>query len=78
MIEEYVKKHADSNNPQTELNQFDTEEIIAVPNLYEAVDNVDVWKKFYDLIKDKKEYKLVDEAVNAILTIHNKKARSFQ
>ena len=73
-LEEWAKKHAKSNNPQTELGQFDKENILAVPNIYREEE---AWKKFYSLIKKKEDFKEVDKALNMILNIHNKEFKKF-
>ena len=73
-IDEYLKKHLKSNNPQTELSQFDKESILAIPNLYR---DAKTWKKFYSLIKRKEDFKEVDKALNMILNIHNKEYKKF-
>lgn len=71
-LEEFVKKHGKSNNPQTSMMQFNKEGILAIPNIYEAIDNPKMWEKFYSNIKSKKEFKELDEALNQILRMHNK------
>jgi hypothetical protein len=73
-LEEFVKKHAVSNNPQTTIMQFDKESILAVPNIYRDSKS---WKKFYKNVKTKKEYKEIDKALNMILNIHNRKNKEF-
>ena len=68
-LEEYVKKHTKSNNPQTTIIQFDKENILAIPNVYRSATD---WKKFYSLIKSKEDYQELDNQLNMILNIHNK------
>lgn len=70
-LEDFVKKHSISNNPQTQIGIY-TKDVLAVPNIYEALDNPDMWNKFYKNIKTQKEYKKVDKALNTILDLHNK------
>lgn len=74
MIEDYVKEHSKSNNPQTVIEQFDKESILAVPNVYK---DETAWLKFYDLIKKKEDYKQLDEKINMIYRIHNRKFKDF-
>lgn len=76
-LEDFVKKHQKSNNPQTQIGMYDKESILAVPNIYEATDNIDSWKKFYNKIKRKEDYREVDIALNTIMGLHNKKFREF-
>jgi response regulator of citrate/malate metabolism len=73
-IDEYLKKHLKSNNPQTELSQFDKESILAIPNLYR---DAKTWDKFYSLVKSKKDYQELDKALNMINQIHNRKLKEF-
>lgn len=73
-LEEFVKKHSKSNNPQTTLGIFDKESVLAVPNVYR--DEAD-WKKFYSKVKKKHDYQELDDQLNMILKIHNKKMKEF-
>jgi len=73
-VNEYLKKHSKSNNPQTQIEQFDKECILAVPNLYR---DSKAWQKFYDTMKRKKDFNEVDKALNMILAIHNKNTKKF-
>jgi len=73
-LEEFVKKHGKSNNPQTQLQMFDKESILAIPNIYR--DSKD-WNKFYKNIKSKKDYRELDRALNMINAIHNRKLKEF-
>lgn len=58
-IENYVKEHGDSGNPQTTLTQYKKEEVMAIPNLYE--EDIKKWQKFFKHKNfDKKEYQLLD------------------
>ena len=74
LLQDYVKKHSKSQNPQTELPLFETGLENAVPNLYRKKA---VWQKFYNLIKKRDEYKEVDKQLNMILNLHNQKLREF-
>lgn len=74
-LEEFVKKHSKSNNPQTTIMQYDKESILAVPNLYRSEEE---FKKFYKLIKKKEDYKELDQQLNMILRVHNKKVNDFE
>lgn len=73
-LEDYVKKHGKSNNPQTQIEQFDKETILAIPNVYR---DSKAWIKFYSLIKSKKDYEELDKALNMINNIHNRKLKEF-
>lgn len=73
-LQEYLEKHLKSNNPQTQLTIFNKESINAIPNLYREIDE---WKIFYSRIKQKKDYVELDQQLNMILTLHNKKMKDF-
>jgi len=73
-VDDFIKKHGKSDNPQTTIAMFDKENILAVPNIYR---DSKVWKKFYSLIKTKKEYREIDKALNMITSIHNRKLKDF-
>ena len=73
-VQEYLEKHLKSNNPQTQLTIFNKESINAIPNLYREIDE---WKIFYSRIKQKKDYVELDQQLNMILTLHNKKMKDF-
>ena len=73
-MEDYVKKHSESQNPQTKITLFENKLINAIPNLYANPQN---WYKFYNLIKKKEEYTEIDQQLNMILDIHNKQLRRF-
>jgi len=74
LLQDYVKKHSKSQNPQTEITLFETGMEMAIPNLYEDVTK---WKKFYTLIKKKADFKELDKKLNMILNLHNKKDKEF-
>lgn len=74
LLQEYVKKHSKSQNPQTEITLFETGMEMAIPNMYE---NETKWKKFYTLIKKKSDFKELDKKLNMILHLHNIKDREF-
>ena len=74
LLEEYVKKHSKSQNPQTEITLFETGLENAIPNLYR---DKSVWQKFYKMIKKPTEFKEIDKQLNMILNIHNKKDKEF-
>jgi len=73
-IDDYLKEHLKSNNPQTQIEQFDKESILAIPNNYASPK---AWDKFYNLMKDKKEYDVLDKQFQMILTKHNRKLKDF-
>lgn len=74
LLQDYVKKHSKSHNPQTEITLFETGMEMAIPNLYEEETK---WKKFYSLIKKKADFKELDNKLNMILNLHNKKDKEF-
>lgn len=76
-LEEFIKKHGKSNNPQSRLTQFHSDGILQVPSIYEMNDNPILWKTFYKLIKNKKEFKIVDRALNGIFNLHNKRDKEL-
>lgn len=73
-LEEFVKKHTKSNNPQTQIQMFNKESILAIPNMYREESD---WQKFYTKIKTKKDYEELDKALNMIMIIHNRKLKDF-
>jgi len=74
LLEDYVKKHGKSQNPQTEITLFETGLEFAIPNLYRSKE---IWQKFYNLIKKKSDFKELDNQLNMILNIHNKKDKEI-
>lgn len=74
LLKGYVKLHSKSQNPQTEITLFETGLENAIPNLYR---DKKTWKKFFDLIKKKDEFKEIDKQLNMILSLHNKKDKEF-
>ena len=73
-LEDYVKKHGKSNNPQTQIEQFDKESVLAIPNAYASPK---AWDKFYHLMQNKKDYDELSTAFEMILSKHNEKLRDF-
>lgn len=73
-VDDYIKKHGKSNNPQTQIEQFDKESVLAIPNAYR---DEKIWQKFYDLMKDKKDYDQLDNQLMMILKLHNRKLKQF-
>ena len=67
-LEEFILRHAKSNNPQTQMDLFQDGMIKAIPNIYAKPQQ---FKNFYRLIKTKEEYKRLDEQITMILNIHN-------
>jgi len=74
LLEEWVKKHSKSQNPQTEITLFETGMEMAIPNMYEVKSK---WKKFYTLVKNRADFKELDKQLNMILNLHNKKDKEF-
>lgn len=73
-LEKYWLEHGDSQNPQTKISLYETGMENAIPNLYRDKSN---WEKFYSLIKNPKDYKLLDEKINMVMNLHNKKYQEF-
>ena len=71
-LSDFILRHAKSNNPQTQIDLFQNNIAKAIPNIY--ADSKE-FTTFYRLIKTKKEFADLDECINAILNIHNKKGR---
>lgn len=74
ILKDYYKKHAESQNPQTQITLFETGMETAIPNLYR---DEYVWKKFYSKIVKKAEFLELDKQLNMILNIHNKKDKEM-
>ena len=74
-IREFIEKHGQSNNPQSQLAMFDKNTINGVPHIYR---NFEAWKKFYELIKKQDDYREVDKQLNMILSLHEKKFKEFK
>lgn len=58
-VDKIIKEHAKSNNPQTLIENFDREEVMAIPQIYEKKN--EPWDKFFKLV-DRKEYKELEKA----------------
>jgi len=74
LADDYIKKHGDSNNPQSEITQFNRQEIIAIPNFYE--ENLGIWAKFFSHV-DRKEYKLLEQQHTMFTKLMNKKNKEL-
>ena len=72
-LEEFVKKHGISNNPQGQITQFTSKDIVQIPNHYEIMDNPKVWDIFLYNLKTEKEYKKYDDCLNLIIFKSNKR-----
>jgi len=68
-LEEFILRHAKSNNPQTQMDLFQDNMVKAIPSIYS---NSKAFEKFYRLIKTKEEYQELDRHLNIILDIHNR------
>lgn len=66
-LTELAKRHAKSRNPQTTLD----EQVVAIPHLYEALENPDKFRRFYKIIPNK-EFNRVARAIEALTNIHIK------
>lgn len=71
-LEEFILRHAKSNNPQTRMDMFQDKLTNGIPHIYAGSKAFD---KFYRLIKTKEDYDNLDRNLNIILDIHNKKGR---
>lgn len=74
-MEQYVKEHGKSNNPQTILTQFDSKEVMAIPNLYESDEQK--WDKFMSKV-DSKEYELLIRQHTMLADRLNKRGRELK
>jgi len=73
-IDEYLLKHSKSNNPQTNIEMFDKESILAIPNLYREEKD---WDKFYNLMERKEDYEELSTQLEMVLRKHNRKLKDF-
>jgi hypothetical protein len=73
-IREFVTKHGKSNNPQTTISMYDRDTINAIPNVY---GDETMWKKFYQRIKNKKDFSEVDSQLMMILRLHNRRDKQI-
>lgn len=71
-LEEFILKHGKSNNPQTQMDMFQTNLTNAIPHIYAGPK---AFEMFYRLIKTKEDYDNLDRSLNIVLDIHNKKGR---
>jgi len=69
-LEEFLAKHMKSNNPQSVLEHFDRIERTAIPNLFEAHDNPDMWIKYFTNM-NKDSYKEFLRAFKKLEVCHN-------
>jgi metal-responsive CopG/Arc/MetJ family transcriptional regulator len=76
-IREFVEKHGQSNNPQNRLTQYETDGVLAIPSMYEAIDHPEKWETYFKLMKSKKEYKKFDANLNDIIRRANKKFKEM-
>lgn len=73
-LQEFIKEHGDSQNPQTKMDLFENKLIMAIPNIYADPSK---FENFYNLIKKKEEYEELDAKLNSILQIHNEHLKRF-
>ena len=76
-LEEFLKKHQQSNNPQMKMDLFNKNiRAVSIPHLYE--NDAKIWEKFYNHIT-KKDFKELDKNLNWLNDYHNKmeKVRKF-
>jgi len=69
-VDDYLKQHSKSNNPQTMIENFDREEVMAIPQIYER--RTEPWDKFFKMV-DKKEYKELEKAHSNLTKRMNEK-----
>jgi len=69
-LEEFLLHHLESKNPQTVMDQYDTDLVTAVPNVYEK--NVDTWIKFYQRLNDK-DYEYLTERLQFMNRMHEQR-----
>jgi hypothetical protein len=69
-VDDYLKQHSKSNNPQTMIENFDREEVMAIPQIYERRN--EPWDKFFSMV-DKKEYKELEKAHSNLTKRMNEK-----
>ena len=73
-LKEFLQKHGQSNNPQTKLGMYDRETVNSVPHIYR---DEDVWKRFYSLITKRDDFAEVDNQLNMILKLHNRRDKEI-
>ena len=73
-LQDFILKHGNSNNPQTQMDIFQDNLVKAIPQIYAGGKE---FNKFYKLIKTKQEFRELDRNLNIILDIHNQKNREL-
>ena len=76
-VEELIKKHGKSNNPQGRITDFGQEGILKIPHIYTALENPDTVKKSLALIKDRKEMTLLSDNLMEWVRLFNKRDREM-
>ena len=77
LADDWLKKHGESGNPQTTISQFDKNEVMAIPNLYE--DDPKIWAKFFGHSNfNLEEYQLLDKQHKMLTDFMNKKYRELK
>ena len=71
-LADFILKHGNSNNPQTQMDVFQDNLAKAIPQIYAGGKE---FNKFYKLIKTKQDFQALDRNLSIILDIHNKKGR---
>lgn len=66
-IEEFLKHHLKSYNPQTILPMYNKEAVSAIPNIYE--EDLDTWIKFYKMLDDK-DYEDLTQRIEFLNRMH--------
>jgi len=74
-LREFVKKHGESQNPQTKVTLFLNEHALAIPNAYASPE---AWYKFYEIIrKDKPAFLELDKQLQMIMRTHEAVATMY-
>ncbi len=77
LLKNYAKEHSQSQNPQTKITLFETGLENAIPNIYEIIKNPKKIKKFYSLIKKRKDFQHLDLGVNILLNAHHNRDKEL-
>lgn len=70
LIEDFVKKHDEWNNPQTIMDQYEKEAVTAIPNIYN--ENLDSWIKFYKSLSQE-DYDFLGKRIEFLNRMHEQK-----
>lgn len=73
-LEKWWLEHGDSENPQTLITLYETGLENAIPNIYRSEES---FRKFYNMITKRDEFKKLDAQINMILRIHNQRDKEL-